>query len=117
MPKKLLLVEDDVLIGRSIALDLEDNSLDVIGVATHYDQALSLIRQDKPDIVLTDINLKSSKDGIDIAMWVNNYDQDISIIFVTGYNNKLVKDKLTKVKYLSIIEKPIDVQDILNVLS
>lgn len=117
MYKKLLIVEDEVLIGHSLMFDLEDIGFEVIGLATYYDQALTLIQQYKPEIVLTDINLKSDKDGIDIALWINNYDKDIKIVFITGYNNKLVRDKLDKVKYISVIEKPIDVQDILRVLS
>jgi len=109
---KIMIVEDEVIIAISLKMDLETEDLQITGIAARYEEALALLKKEKPDLVLCDINLKSEKDGIDVATWINNYDKNIKIIFMTGYGFDVVGDRLKNVSFQQLIEKPVEASDL-----
>jgi two-component SAPR family response regulator len=109
---KIMIVEDEVIIAISLKMDLETEDLQITGIAARYEEALALLKKEKPDLVLCDINLKSEKDGIDVATWINNYDKNIKIIFMNGYGFDVVGDRLKNVSFQQLIEKPVEASDL-----
>lgn len=81
MNNHILLVDDDALLCRSLAFNLERAGYQVQTAATAED-ALSLIRQRAPDLVLLDIGLPGM-DGLDALREVKHL-MDIPIIFLTA---------------------------------
>lgn len=67
-PNKVLLVEDEFLIAMTAEDVLCEAGLDVVGVATTYDEAVALSESMRPDLVLMDIRLASARDGIEAAI-------------------------------------------------
>lgn len=116
MMKKILLIEDEVIIAKALAYDLKDLGLEIMGIASNYNEAIELIRTQKPDLIITDINLKSDKDGIDIAEWVNEFANEIDIIYMTGYGYDVLFDRIKETSYLAIIEKPANIMKIIEIL-
>ncbi|MCF7814409.1 MAG: response regulator [Candidatus Cloacimonetes bacterium] len=114
--KKILLIEDEVIIAKALAYDLKDLGLEIMGIASNYNEAIELIRTQKPDLIITDINLKSDKDGIDIAEWVNEFANEIDIIYMTGYGYDVLFDRIKETSYLAIIEKPANIMKIIEIL-
>ena len=66
-PIKILIVEDEMLIGANISLQLSNLGYEVSGIVPRGDEALIHIKQNKPDIILLDIQLKGKLDGIETA--------------------------------------------------
>ncbi len=64
---KVLLVEDDWIISKEISYSLHDLGFDVIGTCDTGEEALKMIKANKPDIVLLDIDLPSEMTGIDVV--------------------------------------------------
>jgi DNA-binding LytR/AlgR family response regulator len=68
---KVLIVEDEMIISEDICMILESHGYEVCGQATDYDDAIKIYKNNRPDIVLLDINLNGSKDGIEVAKSMN----------------------------------------------
>ena len=82
-PIKILIVEDEMLIAANISLQLTTLGYEVIGILPRGEEALLHIKQEQPDIVLLDIQLKGKLDGIETAQ-IMQHDYNIPIIYLTA---------------------------------
>lgn len=84
---KVLIVEDEPLIAEDIATALKSNDFSVSGIVYSKEDALQALKNNQPDIVLLDINLRGGEEGIEIAKFINeNY--FIPFVFLTSYSDK-----------------------------
>jgi DNA-binding response OmpR family regulator len=81
MSKHILLVDDDELMRRGVAFNLEKNGFRVTTAGTAED-ALELARRDRPDLILLDIGLPGM-DGVE-ALRRFQKQADTPIVFVTA---------------------------------
>mgnify|MGYP005844639517 CR=1 FL=1 len=81
MSKHILLVDDDELMRRGVAFNLEKNGFKVTTAAAAED-ALELARRDRPDLILLDIGLPGM-DGVE-ALRRFQKQADTPVIFVTA---------------------------------
>src|SRR5512136_2925755 len=86
MAKHILIVDDDALMRRSLAFNLEQAGYRA-STAESAETALSQVRLDRPDLVLLDISLPVM-DGLD-AMRQFKSQFDLPVIFVTARRREL----------------------------
>lgn len=85
MSNKILLVDDDDLIRRSLAFTLEQGGYQTVTAASAED-ALALVKRDPPDLALLDIGLP----GMDGLQAMRHFqDQGIPVIFLTARRREL----------------------------
>jgi len=82
-PIKILIVEDEMVIAANISLQLSNLGYDVTGIVPRGEEALLHIKQNQPDIVLLDIQLKGVLDGVETALAMQ-VDYNIPIIYLTA---------------------------------
>jgi DNA-binding LytR/AlgR family response regulator len=82
-PVKILIVEDEMIIAANISLQLTTLGYDVIGIVPRAEEALVCVKQDQPDIVLMDINLKGELDGIDTVKLIKET-HEVAVIYLTA---------------------------------
>ncbi len=111
MHKKILLVDDDPLVLRSVAIILRRNNLEVTCAAS-MDEAIKLIEDNTFDLVISDIRMPGLNGvagaGIISSTYAKKNPKGIPIIFITGYaglDGELKAEKLGEVLY-----KPFDVE-------
>ncbi len=109
MAKRILIVDDDALMRRSLAFNLEQAGYRTISAANAED-GLALAQQEMPDLVLLDIGLPGM-DGLDAlrslkAQW------DVPVIFVTARRRELDEALGLELGADDYVTKPFD----LNVL-
>ncbi|HIK05102.1 MAG TPA: response regulator [Trichormus sp. M33_DOE_039] len=94
---KILVVEDEVIVARTITSQLGQLGYDVIGTASSGKVAIAKALEAKPELVLMDIILKGEMDGIDTASYIREH-LDIPVIFLTAYgdDNTLQRAKITQ---------------------
>jgi len=107
MMSKILIVEDDKICALSLRLSLEKNGYEVLAPVDTAEHGFNAALEHKPDVILMDILLKGNENGIDAALMINN-NINIPIIFVTGNEDMLEKDKLRNLKKYYVHSKPID---------
>ena len=64
---KILIVEDEHIVALDLKRRLTKLGYQVTGMAANGDKALALINQELPNIVLMDIHIQGSIDGIEVA--------------------------------------------------
>lgn len=102
---KIGIVEDELVIARTILNTLEELGYAHCGPAINYTEALEMLGTDKPDLVLLDIQLAGRKDGFDVAEQLNeNY--KLPFIFLTANSDIETIDRAKKVKPHAYIVKP-----------
>ena len=115
MSKCVLLVEDEGLIRLTLAETLEDAGYTVVEAGTG-DEACALLRA-KPefDVLLTDIQMPGSTDGIDVARSFHEVHPNRPVVFMTGR-----PDMLSRVGRLSpteaLLRKPFGSLQMLSAL-
>jgi len=82
-PIKILIVEDEMIIGANISLQLSNLGYEVSGLVPRGEEALLHIKKNQPDIILLDIQLKGKIDGIETAQLMQK-DYNIPVIYLTA---------------------------------
>lgn len=109
MTKRILLVDDDALLRRSLAFSLEQAGYRVMTAADAED-ALALARQDPPELILLDIGLPGM-DGLDALHQFREH-VGAPVIFLTARRRELDQALGLEMGADDYITKPFD----LNVL-
>lgn len=109
MPKYILLVDDDVLLRRGLAFNLEENGYRVFTTASAED-ALASLQREMPDLVLLDIGLPGM-DGLDAIQKFKG--RNIPVIFLTARRRKLDEILGLEIGAEDYIIKPYDLDVLL----
>lgn len=102
---KILIVEDELIIAEDVKNMLTYMEYDVIDVAMDYDEAITILKDKKPDLILLDVNLNSHKDGIDLAELINEK-YKIPFIFTTSYSDSLTLNRAKNTHPINYLVKP-----------
>ena len=102
---KIGIVEDELVIARTIVSTLDELGYSHGGPAINYTEAMEMLVNDKPDLLLLDIQLSGRKDGIDVAQKINELYQ-LPFIFLTANSDAETIDRAKKVKPHAYIVKP-----------
>jgi len=108
---RILIVEDENLVARDIANMALTQGYDVCGLASDGDQALEMAAELEPDIILMDVIIKGSIDGISVAkkIW-DTY--RIPIIYVTSYADEQTLKRAKITEAFGYILKPFDEREL-----
>src|SRR5262249_18945266 len=103
---KVLIVEDEFFIALDNQAQVEDLGHSVVGIAISAAQAVSMAEREKPDVVLMDIRLDGTADGIDAAAEIRNR-FGIASIFVTHNRARGPLQGAHKTKPSGFLHKPL----------
>lgn len=102
---KILVVEDEMIIGAKISMQLTSLGYEVTGILPRGEEAIIHVEENKPDIVLLDINLKGKLDGIETALQMQKLG-NIPIIFLTANADEATFNRAKASKPYAFISKP-----------
>jgi DNA-binding LytR/AlgR family response regulator len=102
---KILVVEDEMIVGAKISMQLTGLGYEVTGILPRGEEALVHIEENKPDIILLDIRLKGQLDGIDTALQIQKI-ADIPIIFLTANSDEASFTRAKAARPYAFIAKP-----------
>jgi len=110
MSRKILLVDDDALMRRSLAFHVEQAGYQV-HTAANAEDAVSFVRNSPPDLVILDIGLPGM-DGLD-ALREIKAQNNLPVIFLTGRRRELDEVLGLELGADDYITKPFDVDVVL----
>ncbi|MBI9100266.1 MAG: response regulator [Spirochaetaceae bacterium] len=84
MKNRILIVEDESIVALDLQNRLESNGFDVIDIVSNGSRAVEKAITEIPDLILMDINLKGSIDGIEAASLIKRQ-IDCAIVFLTAF--------------------------------
>ncbi len=103
--QSVLIVEDEMIIAANIALQLNHLGYQVNGIIPRAEEVLPHIKQQVPDILLMDINLKGEMDGIELAGLIRN-EFKIPIIYLTANADEAHFNRAKSTNPYAFISKP-----------
>lgn len=113
---KLLVVDDEVGQCESIKHYFSRRNFIVFSTGTG-EEALSLIKKNKPDLVLLDMKIEGNLEGKDVLRILRETDKDTKVAMITG--DVLTEQEMQDVADLGIVDflhKPVDVHTLENVI-
>jgi diguanylate cyclase (GGDEF)-like protein/PAS domain S-box-containing protein len=96
---RILVVEDEAIVARDIQVLLESLGYEVAGHSGRGEDAIALTTATRPDLVLMDIQLAGSIDGIAAAHAIRaNTDNRVPVVFLTAFDadETLARARLTE---------------------
>jgi two-component system, response regulator PdtaR len=107
--KRILLVEDDYIISMLLEKQIRRMGYEVAGKVDSGEKALEFIRDEKPDLVLMDIELKGDIDGIDTVRQMREFSK-APVIYLTGNANEKTRLQAEDTKPEGFLVKPVDME-------
>ena len=108
---KILIVEDESIVALDIKMSLESLRYIVTGIAKNFTQALDKIEVLLPELILMDINLKKSKDGINTAHEIQKK-YNIPIIYLTAYTDEKTIQRAVQTNPVGYLVKPFNPEEL-----
>lgn len=102
---KFLIVEDEMIIGANISLQLTNLGYEVIGIIPRGEEVILFLEGNQPDVILMDINLKGELDGVETAKRIQ-HEHNIPIIYITANADEVNFNRAKDTKPQAFISKP-----------
>jgi CheY-like chemotaxis protein len=107
----VLIVEDDDILARVEDWRLKNLGYMVSGRAATGAEAMEVVVNKKPDIVLMDINIRGNMDGIETAKMIKK-GFNIPVIYVTSHSDGATLERAKATQPDGFIVKPFEDNDL-----
>jgi AmiR/NasT family two-component response regulator len=107
----VLIVEDEAIVAEDLSHKVTALGYHVVGVFSTGHQAISALQQSATDLVLLDIQLSGSLDGIETATKVQQV-CDAAIVFTTAHSDPETVKKANVIDPFGYILKPFGDRDL-----
>lgn len=106
--RRVMIVEDDTLVGMGLKAQLDRLGHEVIGQASTAPEAIAMFRDKQPDVVLMDIRLAgpTAADGIDLAGELLGH-RRVPMIIVSAFSDKGKIDRASEAGVFGYLIKPV----------
>lgn len=109
--RKIGVVEDEMIIAESICLALRKLNFEVVGPALNCDEAIQMIAEESPDLIILDIELNDTRDGIELGEFVNKH-HEIPIVILTANSDLRTIERAKPIRPAAFLVKPFKKEDL-----
>ncbi len=113
---KILIIEDEFIIAKDIKTLLKKNNYGLIDIAKNYLSASNLFSENDYDLIITDINLNSEKDGIEIITEFSTI-KKVPVVYLTAYSDSTILNRAEKTMPFAYILKPYNNNQLLTTIN
>ncbi len=115
MAVKLLVVDDEEGITEILKHYFEMKGFTVC-VAASGEEAIALLRQEKPEIILLDLFLNGKLDGVDVLKDAKINSPSSKVIMLTGSDSVAKEKEIKKIGVCRYLRKPVSVTILSNTI-
>lgn len=114
---KIFLVEDEIIIRNGIknSIDWNAHHYELVGEASDGELAWPLIKETKPDILITDIRMPFM-DGLELSRLVKKEFPEMKVIILSGYNEFDYAKQAISIGVTEYLLKPISSEQLIEAL-
>lgn len=109
--KKVLIVEDEMIIALLLERMVKNLGHQVIGKVTSGEEAITKVKANEPDLILMDIRLQGEMDGIETMSHIHQM-CDTPVIYISGNTDSVNQEKIEQTDYIEFLSKPITISDL-----
>jgi PAS domain S-box-containing protein len=110
--RKVLIVEDEPIIATDLQQILKSSGYHVPDPVSRGEEVLQRLREEDPDVVLMDIVLRGSQDGIETTKKIGEL-YKVPIVYLTAYRDAKTLGRAFETPYYGYLVKPVD-KELLN---
>ena len=115
MKKKIVIVEDDLIIQELHRHYVEDLGHEVIACCTSGEEAIEFFREHHADLILMDVRLEDSLDGIDTVKKIQEI-RSVPVLYVTGNTEDSNFRRAIETNMKGFVTKPISPDELEKVI-
>ena len=108
---RVLIVEDDMLLSLVEEKLLKKLGYSIVGKAVSGEEAIRKVEKFNPDIVMMDISLKGTDDGIDTMKKIRRF-SSVPVIYLSGSTDKHSIERAKKTNFVDFLIKPVSEQEL-----
>ena len=112
---RILVIEDEAVIALDLQSIIADMGHAVTGVGRTRDGAVSLAEKEKPDLILSDIQLADGSSGIDAVNDILAAAGEIPVVFITAFPERLLTGERPEPAF--VITKPYSQEQVQSAIS
>lgn len=112
MPAKILIVEDEIIIGMATEAAVEDLGHRSIGIAATAAEAFQIADAELPDIAFVDVNLADGPTGPLVGAELAK--RGVAVVFITA-NPRTIENQVEKA--VGVLDKPVGEAEIGEVIA
>ncbi len=112
---RVMVIEDEAIIALDIQAIVTEMGHSVTGIARTRTEAVALAASNRPDLILADIQLADNSSGIDAVNDILAQFDDIPVIFITAFPERLLTGKRPEPAFL--ITKPFSEDQVRSAVS
>ena len=113
--KRILIVEDEAISVMTLEDSLHEMGYSVVGSAANAEDAIQMVEEFKPDLVLMDIHIQGDMDGIATAELINSRFH-IPIIYLTAHSDDKTIERATKTMPYGYLIKPFRMKEMYSTI-
>ena len=111
MKKKIVIVEDDRLLGTVLKKMASALGFDVLDIARTGESAISSIKKHSPDLVFMDIYLADDISGIEAMKNVREY-SNVPVIYISAQSDLQIQKEASFLGNSHFMVKPVNMSDL-----
>lgn len=108
-----MIVEDELIIQMVTKQVLQEAGFSVCAVSATGEEAVDLVKETTPDIILMDIKLEGELDGVDTMKKIREF-SNVPVIYVTGNSDAYHKKRAAETNMFAFLVKPVDFIELIN---
>jgi len=108
----ILIVEDESIVAMEIKSYIKKLGYTVTAICSNAKDALTIISEQKVEIVLMDICIKGELDGVETAVLIKQSHPHIEIIFLTAHLDDYNVDRAIKIDPTAYLSKPFNREEL-----
>ena len=113
MNKTILIIEDEVIIGMALAAELEDYGYHVTDIVCSAEEALNTLQTTPIDLLILDIKISGSIDGLDLLTEIRKISQP-SVIIISGNSDSNTHKRIKNMKVDGFFVKPVNTEELVR---
>jgi DNA-binding NarL/FixJ family response regulator len=113
---RILIVEDDYIVGMELEAGLSEAGFEVVGTANSAAEAVRLAISEGPMLAVMDIRLAGRRDGVDAALEMFNA-CGVRCIFATAHHDAQTRARAEKAAPLSWLPKPYQLDALISMIN
>jgi response regulator NasT len=110
-PTRVVIAEDEAIIRLDLKELLEEEGYQVVGETGRGDEAIDLVRQLQPDLVILDIKMPGT-DGLSAARHISS-ERLAAVVILTAFSQRDLIDQATEAGAYAYLVKPFQKSDLI----
>src|SRR5690606_33906882 len=108
---RVLVVEDEAVSASLLQKMLMAGGFEVVGICQSGDDAIDLARKESPEVVLMDIQIEGSMDGVETATEIQRL-CGAAIVYVSGHSDDATLGRAARTGSSGYLIKPFDKREL-----